>query len=79
MLGTWEGEPISLSSGMLKGIAMLVSAFGESLDDETFKDHVRKYSAKTISRTAKDRRPGTIGFAEALLIVYNGKSRSIFL
>ena len=74
-LGTWEGEPISLTSGMLKGIAMLVSAYGDSLDDETFKEHVGKYSAKAISRNAKDRRPGTIGFAEALIIVYNGQKK----
>ena len=74
-LGTWEGEPMSLSSSMLKGIAMVVSAYGESLDDETFKDHVGRYSAKAISRMAKDRRPGTIGFAEALIIVYNGKNK----
>lgn len=74
-LGTWEGEYISLSSGMLKGIAMLISAFGDTLDDETFKDHVGRYSAKAICRNARDRRPGAIGFAEALLIVYNGKSK----
>ena len=74
-LGTWEGEPISLTSGMLKGIAMLISAYGDSLDDETFKEHVGKYSAKAISRNAKDRRPGTIGFAEALVIVYNGQKK----
>ena len=74
-LGTWEGEPISLTSGMLKGIAMLVSAYGDSLDVETFKEHVGKYSAKAISRNAKDRRPGTIGFAEALVIVYNGQKK----
>ena len=74
-LGTWEGETYSLSSGMLKGIAMLISAFGDSLKDETFKDHLSNYSAKAISRAAKDRRPGSIGFAEALLNAYNGKNK----
>lgn len=74
-LGTWEGDPISLTSGMLKGIAMIISAYGDSLDDETFKDHVGRYSAKAISRNAKDRRPGIIGFAEAMIIVYNGKNK----
>ena len=74
-LGTWEGEYISLSSGMLKGIAMLVAAYGESLNEEIFKDHVGRFSAKAISRNARDRRPGSFGFAEALVIVYNGKSK----
>lgn len=74
-LGTWESERFSLSSGMLKGIAQLIAAFGDSLNDEVFKDHAGHYSAKAISRTAKDRRPGTVGFAEALLIIYNGKNK----
>lgn len=74
-LGTWEGEKLSLSSGMLRGIAQVIVAYGKSLDDELFKDRVGNVSAKTISRTARDRRPGTIGFAEALIIVYNGKTK----
>ena len=74
-LGTWEGEKLSLSSGMLRGIAQVIVAYGSSLDDELFKDRVGNVSAKTISRTARDRRPGTIGFAEALIIVYNGKTK----
>lgn len=74
-LGTWEGEYISLSSGILKGIAMVVSAYGDSINEETFKDHVGRFSAKAISRNARDRHPGTIGFAEALIIVYNGKNK----
>ena len=74
-LATWESERYSLSSGMLKGIAQLIAAFGDSLNDEIFKEHAGRLSAKAISRTAKDRRPGTVGFAEALLIVYNGKNK----
>ncbi|MBR3430667.1 MAG: hypothetical protein IKG87_11260 [Clostridia bacterium] len=74
-LGTWEGENQSLSCGMLKGIAILVSAYGDNLNDEMFKDHVGRYSAKAITRNARDRRPGALGFAEALVIVYNGKNK----
>ena len=74
-LGTWEGERLSLTSGMLKGIAQVVFAYGNSLNDELFKDHCGRISAKAISRTAKDRRPGTIGFAEALVLAYNGRSK----
>ena len=74
-LATWEGDKISLSSGMLKGIARLIHVFGDSLDDEIFKEHVGNNSAKAISRVAKDRRPGTLGYAEALVLAYNHKNK----
>ena len=70
-LGTWEGENLSLTSGMLKGIAQIIHAYGESLNEEIFKDHVGRVTPKAISRTAHDRHPGTIGFAEALILAYN--------
>ena len=74
-LGTWEGEKMSLTSGILKGIAQVIVAYGDSLNEELFKEHLGRYSAKSISRTARDRRPGTIGFAEALVLGYNGKNK----
>ena len=74
-LGTWEGENLSLSSGMLKGIAQLIHAYGDSLNEEAFKDHVGRISPKTIARTARDRHPGTIGFAEAILLAYNKQNK----
>ena len=75
VLGTWEGDKQSLTSGILKGIACLVSVYGDSLDDEIFKDHVGKDSAKKIMRTAKDHRPGTLGYAEAMIVSYNMKNK----
>lgn len=60
---------------MLKGIALLIDAYGDSLDDEIFKDHAGRFTPKAISRNAHDRRPGSIGFAEALVLVYNGKNK----
>ena len=33
-------------------------------------------SIKTIARTAKERRSGTLGYAEAMVIIYNGKKKS---
>jgi hypothetical protein len=44
-----------------------------------FKEHVGKISAKTISRTAKDRHPGTLGYAEAIVMAYNGKNKARLL
>lgn len=74
-LGTWEGEYLSLTSGILKGVALVVNAYGDNLNDEMFKDHLGRFSAKAISRSAKDRRPGAMGFAEAIVLGYNAKNK----
>ncbi len=74
-IGTWEGEANSLSSNMLKGIARLIVAFDEKMRDDIFKEKVGVYSAKDIIRTAKERRAGAIGYAEAMLIAYNKKMK----
>lgn len=73
--GTWEGEPNSLCSGILKGIAKLVIAFGDDLKDDVFKEKVGSYSSRDICRTARERKAGATGYAEAMLIAYNYKSR----
>ena len=64
-----------MTSGILKGIARVVFVYGDGLNEERFKEHVGKNTAKTISRTAKDRRPGTLGYAEALIMAYNAKNK----
>ena len=74
-VGTWEGETGSLSSGILKGIAKLVVAFGDSLRDDVFKEKVGVYSAREISRLARERKAGSMGYAEAMLIAYNRKTK----
>ena len=60
---------------MIKGIARLIATYGTELKDETFKEKLSVVSCKEITRTAKERRSGSLGFAEALLICYNKKSR----
>lgn len=65
----------SLSANMLNGIARLVYTFGDALKDETFKEKVGEMSVKLLSRTAKERRPGSMGYAEAMLLAYNRKCR----
>jgi len=74
-VGTWEGEAGSLSAGILKGIALLVVAYGDTLRDDLFKEKVGAFSSREIARTAKDRKAGMFGFAEAILIAYNRKSK----
>ena len=73
-IGTWEGDVNSLSANMIKGIAKLVVAYGDSLKDDVFKEKVGRVSAREIGRTAKERKAGSVGYAEAMLIAYNKKS-----
>ena len=40
-----------------------------------FKDHVGRTSVKGIIRAAKDRRPGALGYSEAMILEYNKKSK----
>lgn len=75
-IGTWEGDVTSLSSSMLKGIAHLVVAFGENLRDDIFKDKVGAFSSREIGRTAKERKAGSLGYAEAMLIAYNKRMKA---
>ena len=75
-IGTWEGDVNSLSSNILKGIALLVVAFGENLRDDLFKDKVGVFSSREIARTAKERKAGALGYAEAMLIAYNKRMKA---
>ncbi len=59
---------------MLNGMARLLAAFGDNLKDDIFKEKLNEVSLKELSRTAKERRAGSLGYAEAMLIVYNKKN-----
>ncbi len=72
---TWEGEPTSLSSKMLRGVATLADIYGDGLNDNFFIERVGKLSAKEITRNAKDRHSGSIGISEALVMAYNKNTR----
>lgn len=72
-IGTWEGEVGAFSASMLKGIAILISSYGESMREDIFKEKLGRISLKEISRTAKKRNTGSMGYAEALLSYYNRK------
>ena len=72
-IGTWEGENYSLSGSILMGIARIISAYGDSLNKEVFKEQLGKMSVKSIIRAAKERQTGSIGYAEAMMMAYNGK------
>ena len=76
VVGTWEGESASLTSSMLRGMALLIATFGDSLKDDIFARRVGTISAREIARTAKERRAGSIGYAETMLLMYNKKTKS---
>jgi hypothetical protein len=61
---------------MLKGIAQLIVAFGDVLKDDAFKEKVGKFSSREIGRIAKERKAGSLGYAESMLIAYNKKMKA---
>ncbi|MDN0044928.1 DUF6551 family protein [Mediterraneibacter glycyrrhizinilyticus] len=79
MIGTWEGVTQSLSANMLNGLARLVYAYGDSLKEDMFKDKLSRVSIKELVRAANERRAGSLGFAEAMLIFYNKKTHATAL
>ena len=74
IVGTWDGDPLSLSANMLRGVARLVVNYGELMKDDMFCDRLGKVSAREITRNAKEKREGSLGFAEAILTIYNKKT-----
>ena len=76
IIGTWEGDVNSFSANILNAIAKLCVIYKNNLDDEVFKEKCGAKSIKALTRIAKDRRPGSMGFAEALILEYNGKKKN---
>jgi len=71
IIGTWEGDVKSLSSNMLRGVAKLIACYGDDLNDDIFKEKLGSHSVREISRIAKDRKAGSMGYAETMVIMYN--------
>lgn len=74
-VATWEGEKNSLSANMLSGIAKILVTYGDSINEDIFKDKVGQVSVKQIIRTAKERGHGHVGYAEAMMLEYNSKNK----
>ena len=75
VVGTWEGEQFSFSANILKGIARMVYVYGDVLREDIFKDRIGQLSVKQLTRTAKERRPGSMGFSEAMVVQYNRRCK----
>lgn len=76
IIATWEGDCNSFSGNIMNAIAKLCVVYKDKLNDETFKEKLGAISVKQLTRTAKERRPGSMGFAEAMILEYNGKKKS---
>ena len=74
-IGTWDGEINSLTANILKGISKLIVAYENDLKDDIFKEKIGRCSIKELARTAKERIAGSLGYAEAMLFLYNKKMR----
>ena len=53
----------------------MVYAYGDLLREDIFKDRIGLLSVKQLTRTAKERRPGALGFSEAMVIQYNKRCK----
>ena len=75
-IGAWEGDLHSFSANILNAVAKLISVFGDGLNDDIFKEKLGAVSVKQLTRVAKERKSGCMGFAETMIIEYNGKKKS---
>lgn len=73
---TWEGEQKSFSANMMNGVARLIYAYGSEIEEEVFKEKLGVISIKEISKVAKERRAGFLGYAEAMLIFYSKRMKN---
>ena len=76
IIGAWEGDLHSFSANILNAVAKLISVFGDGLNDDIFKEKLGAVSVKQLTRVAKERKSGCMGFAETVIIEYNGKKKS---
>lgn len=75
IVATWEGDQNSLSSSMLNGVARIIDAYQDKLRDNVFAQKLGMVSPKEIIRNARERRSGSLGFAEVMVQYYNKKCK----
>lgn len=76
IIATWEGEPKSFSGNMLNGVSRFLNTYQERINDTIFKEKLGVISIKELAKIAKERRAGSLGYAEAILIFYNKRSKN---
>jgi hypothetical protein len=75
-VATWEGDVNSFTANILKGIAKLLVAYGNEIDKNLFKEKLGCCSIREIVRSATERSNGSLGYAEAILTLYNKRLRN---
>lgn len=73
--GTWEGEDNSFGGNVLNAVAKLCYIYGDSINDKNFKEKLGLVSMKQLLRAAKERRAGSLGVAEQIILEYNGRKK----
>lgn len=76
IIATWEGDSNSFSANIMNAVAKLCVVYKNQLNDETFAEKVGAVSIKQLTRTARERRPGSMDYAEAMILEYNGKKKT---
>lgn len=75
IIATWEGEISSFCAIMFNAVTKLIVTYNDALDEKMFREKLGRVSPKTLIRTGKERRTGSLGIAEAMVIAYNGKKK----
>lgn len=68
-VATWQGENNSLSSYILKAIAIIIQVYQQELNEELFKEKLGLIPINQITRSAKAMQNGTKGFGYAITIL----------
>lgn len=75
----WQGEPMSLSASIMRSVSFLIHIYDEAIKDDVFRERFSNINATEILRIGKSRRPGTLGYAEAMVLHYNKNKKSPLL
>ena len=59
----------------MNGVCKMITTYGDALNDEVFKDKLGVMSVKALIRAAKERRSGSLGYAEVMVLEYNGRKK----
>lgn len=73
---TWEGEQKSFSANVMNGLARFLYSYQDKINESVFKEKLGVVSIKDLTKTAKERKAGSLGFAEAMLIHYNKRLKN---
>ena len=54
----------------------ILYSYQDKVNDTVYKEKLGVYSIKELTKMAKERRAGSLGYAEAMLIIYNKRMKS---